>query len=192
MAAFPIHYCGSIGYYQSLLQADHVRFEIHEHFVKQTHRNRVEIMGPNGVQKLVIPTRKTGHKRVMHEVEISYTENWQRKHWKSLEVAYRKSPFFEHYEPFIARFYSTKTESLVEHNIDLINVIFGLLGLKVNYSFTEAYESDVSIDHRASKFTIQDPKPYLQVFSDRFDFIPNLSILDALFCLGPETMHLLK
>ena len=152
----------------------------------------MEILGPNGVQKVVIPTIKTGHRRAMHEVEISYAENWQREHWKSLEAAYRKAPFFEHYEPFIARFYSTKIESLIEYNIDLLNVIFGLLNLSVNYSFTEAYESDVSLDHRTVNFTIPDPKPYLQVFSDRFDFISNLSILDALFCIGLETKHLLN
>lgn len=192
MAVFPIHYCGSIGYYQALVRADEVQFEIHEHFPKQTHRSRMEILGPNGVQKLVIPTQKTGQKRVMKDVRISYAENWQREHWKSLEAAYRNSPFFEHYESEIHDFYTQKTEHLLEFNLEFFEVINKLIKINFNYSLTEGYESLSSVEYRDSAFDLMEPISYMQVFMDRFDFIPNLSILDALFCLGPDTKTLIE
>ena len=98
MSTFPLFYSGSVGYFQSLLAADSVQFEVHEHFIKQTQRNRLEILGPNGRQLLVIPTLKSAGKRTTGNVKISHAENWQKEHWKSLEAAYQRSPYFEFYE----------------------------------------------------------------------------------------------
>ena len=133
MSVFPLFYSGSIGYYQALLNQDSIEFERHEHFVKQTQRNRTEILGPNGRQLLVIPTQKTGNRRKTSEVKISYAENWQKEHWKSLEAAYRRSPFFEFYEHEFQPFYTQKTELLFDHNLKFIRTILRLLKVDIQY-----------------------------------------------------------
>ncbi|MEQ9187367.1 MAG: WbqC family protein [Cryomorphaceae bacterium] len=193
MALFPIVYAGNLSYYRSLIQNDEVVFEAHEHFPKQTYRNRMEVLGPNGLQKLVIPTVKTGSRRTMNTVNISYSENWQKDHWKSLEAAYRRSPYFEFYEDNFQPFYIEKIESLMEFNLSLHQTICSLLSIEVDHRMTSNYEQKVAVDLR--HFSFQEafpPVPYLQVFSDRHPFTPNLSILDALFNLGPQTLSLLR
>jgi len=118
-AIFPVFYAGNIAYYRGLMQSE-VCFEICENFPKQTFRSRMLITGPNGSQLLAIPTVKTGLRRTMKDVKISYAEDWQKDHWKSLEASYRRSPYFEYYEhlffssPFIRRkkkLYSSSTLS---------------------------------------------------------------------------------
>lgn len=192
MAHFAVHYCGSIAYYRALVQAKDITFELHEHFVKQSHRTRMEILSPNGVQKLVIPTLKTGKRRVMNEVRISYSENWQKVHWKGLEAAYRRSPFFEYYEDKFYLFYKEKPELLIDLNMGLHQLFVEFLSIDLDSKFSIEYHTKVEHDYRNCEFDeIGDLEPYLQVFSDRFAFAPNLSILDALFNLGPRTKQIL-
>lgn len=91
---FPICYFAPINYYYYLLQYPHITFDIHEHFVKQTFRNRCQILSPNGVQNLSIPIKSVKKRKTYWNTQISNTENWQILHWRSLEAAYRSSPYF--------------------------------------------------------------------------------------------------
>lgn len=200
MALFAIHFGGNLAYYRALLSADEVVFDIHEHFPKQTFRNRMEILGPNGRHKLVIPTIKKGHRRPMGEVMISYEENWQKDHWKGLEAAYRRSPYFEFYEHRFRPFYEEKTERLVDMNLGMHRLILELCGLELNHRLSDEYHEPKTVDqdyrialNQKRDLTSTSAKSeYLQVFSDRHAFMPNLSVLDALFNLGPSTQEVLK
>ncbi|NQV53673.1 MAG: WbqC family protein [Flavobacteriales bacterium] len=193
MAVFPIFYGGNISYYRALNQAESVLFEVREHFPKQTYRNRIEILSPNGLQKLVIPMLKTGNQRRMDDVSISYAENWQKDHWKSLEAAYRRSPYFEFYEDRFRPFYHQEIESLLSFNLQMHAVITSSLSLDIPHTLTTSYEAEVSTDMRSMAFRENVPETaYLQVFSDRHAFLPNLSMLDALFNLGPQAADLLR
>ena len=192
MAVFPVYYAGNLAYFRALLAADDVVFEVCENFPKQTFRNRMEIVGPNGRQKLVIPTVKTGERRTMGNVQISYAENWQKDHWKSLEAAYRRSPYFEFYEDQLLTFYHSKRHHLLTFNLDFLQVSCSMLHLELPFRTTEVYQAEVTDDQRQTAFDQADHATYLQVFSDRHPFEPNLSILDALFNLGPQATTLLR
>lgn len=193
MPVFPLFYAGNIAYYRALVQADEVCFEQHEFFPKQTYRNRIQVIGPNGLQKLVIPTIKTGERRSMQDVEISYAENWQKDHWKSLEAAYRRSPYFEFYEAYLYPYFKhQKITSLWAFNLGLFETINDLIQLEIKYSITSSYQDEVEHDLRSAGFQSGGAtERYIQVFQDRHPFYPNLSILDALFNLGPQTKALL-
>jgi hypothetical protein len=194
----PTAYFPCILQFALVVQAEGYQLEVHEHFVKQSYRNRCEIYGANGKQKLVIPVKWRNHSP-MHEVKLSYAENWQKLQLKSLESAYRASPFFDYYEEDLKPYFQhQEIETLLDWNRQLEASLFELLMLPIELDETTSYEKTAP-DFRdlispKNKPLIQsiDFPPYLQVFGDRHGFIPNLSILDVLFNLGPESVPYLK
>jgi hypothetical protein len=194
MALFPLYYAGNIAYYQALASAPEITFEVKEHFVKQSYRSRMEIMSPTGLHKLSIPVLKNRTSKSMDQLNISYSEDWQKNHWKGLEAAYRRSPYFEYYEHHFHSFYKEKTERLVDYNLRFHETICALLKINLSHSLSSEYlaKKDVEHDFRGIRFELKQPTKYIQVFADRQAFLPNMSILDALFNLGPQTANLLR
>jgi len=189
-------YLPPVHYFQKIVSAEKVFIEKHEHFVKQTFRNRCRILGANGVQVLSIPLVNTHEKSFITEKKIAYGQNWQRQHWRSIESAYRNSPFFIYYADELKMFYENKFEFLFEYNTELLKTLLMLLKLKKEIHFTENFEKEAKDDLRdMSSYT--EPadlnlKPYTQVFSDKHGFQSNLSIIDLLFNKGPESKDLLN
>lgn len=188
---FPIFYFGPVSYFAKLIQAEDYRFEIHENFPKQTYRNRCYIQGANGKLRLAIPIKHNGN-RVMKDMEISYESNWQKEHFKSLVSAYQSSPYFEYYEDDIHSIFDTQEKFLFDFNLKTIEFINAKLKLELDLSFTPSYEIiDENFDFRNSfdsKSELQTDIPkYMQVFDDKFEFIPDLSILDLLCNKGPKS-----
>lgn len=195
LAVIPVSYFAPVGVYAAMLQAEDVVFEKHENFVKQTVRSRCEIYGANGKQLLSVPVEKRGNHIPISEVRISYKEDWQKIHWRSIVSAYRNSPYFEYYVDAFQPFFESKTELLFELNISLHNVIMKLLKAEHSIVFTEKYSSeygDAILDLRNEKTEIPHISPYNQVFEERYGFIPNLSILDLLFNAGPDALDILR
>lgn len=197
---FPICYFAPINYYYYLLQYPHVTFDIHEHFVKQTFRNRCQILSPNGVQNLSIPIKSVKKRKTYWNTQISNTENWQILHWRSLEAAYRSSPYFEYYEDHFALFFLEKQFDFL-HEITLATheLVAKLIQLPVKHQLSESFVKtpENTDDFRGLMSPSKLPKnleltPYIQVFSDRHPFTTNLSILDLLFNQGPNTLSYLK
>jgi len=190
MEIFPLYYGGNIAFYHALHASTAAVIDVHEHMIKQTLRNRMEILGPNGRQKLVVPTVKTGQRRPFNQVKISYSENWQKDHWKSLEAAYRRSPYFEYYEDQFRPFYQRKTELLVDLNSEMHAVICKIIGLELTIKFSTNYIecATADVDFRIRPFDYPTTDKYTQVFSDRFQFEPNLSALDLIFNVGPRAV----
>jgi len=194
----PTAYFPSILQLALMIQNGSYWLETQEHFVKQSFRNRCEIYGANGKQKLVVPVKWRNHSP-MHKVELSYAENWQKLHWKSFESAYRASPYFDFYEEDFRPFFEQKEiQYLLEWNRQLEQTVCELLELKIELKETESYETCepdyrklISPKNKALTQKLDFP-PYLQVFGDKHGFIPNLSILDLLFNLGPESVTYLK
>ena len=163
-------------------------------YQKQTFRNRTEIYGANGKLKLTIPIvhSKEKERQIDETVVIHYENSWQQKHWKSLENAYRSSPFFEFYEDDLYPFYHQKFEKLMDYNIKLIKMVLHLLNSEVKLLFNEETDDDFD-DLIIAKHGLKKKTPlYHQVFQFKHGFISNLSILDLLFNLGPQSLEYLK
>ena len=193
-------YFGPVNWYAKFFQFKNIVIERHENYIRQSWRNRCRIIGPNGIQDLVVPVHARNHTPVQ-EVEIDYSENWQKRHWGTIKAAYGQSPFFDFYKDKIAEFFTEKkTGYLIEHNTFILQKIFLLLKLNMNFSFTGNFEENPRhiADLRAiisPKTKFQDenfiPIRYPQVFEERHVFVPGLSMLDLLFCCGPESKEIL-
>ncbi len=187
-------YFPPISYFQKIASSDAITLEKHEHFVKQTYRNRCHILGANGVQVLSVPLVNTHRKTLITENQIAYKENWQNQHWRSIESAYRNSPYFIYYENELKVFFEKRSEFLFEHNTKILELLLNLMKIEVNIQFTSSFEKEVEQDHRNSILPKGNShqKSYMQVFGDKHGFQPDLSILDLLFNKGPDSAEYLR
>jgi len=149
-----LQYLAPVQYYAKLCSGHPMLIEQHEHYIKRSYRNRAHILGANGVMRLTIPLKKGKNEgQPIREVQIEYVQKWQQQHWQSIQSAYGKAPFFEHYSDELRPFFEKKYHKPDPH-----------------------YKSI----------------PYAQVFQDKHGFVPNLSVLDLLFCMGSETSLILE
>ncbi|MCK0145129.1 WbqC family protein [Arenibacter sp. F26102] len=193
-------YFPNIANFAAIAQND-VCWEVMDNYQKQTYRNRCFICTDLGKHMLNIPIKHVGNKKGKQrygDVKIDNDYPWQRQHWRTLETAYRTSPFFEFYEDDIAPLYHSTYNSLIDFNLKSIETICECLQIDMPTGITKSYEVDVTdkIDGRflinsKSKFVLEQPE-YVQVFDDRNDFIPNLSVLDLLFNEGTNALTYLK
>ena len=191
-------YLPPVSYFSQLVNAEKIILEQHEHYVKQSYRNRALIYGANGLHPLIIPVRHEGNERKpIKDRKISYDDPWQKIHWRTITSSYRNSPYFEYFEDTFKPFYETKTETLFEFNFLLLKKILEFLQIETETGFTSDYEAKVSDDtidlrnsFNPSERKLNTPK-YNQVFGDRFGFIPDLSIVDLLFNKGMKTKKIL-
>lgn len=193
---FPLFYLPPIHYFTALKQSQgEILLEIHEHFPKQTYRNRASIHSPNGKLDLIVPVERGAEvHRPIKDVRIIYEFNWQRIHWLSLQTSYRSSAFFEFYEDDFAPFYEKKWDFLIDYNQELFTLISRLLKLDFSYTPTTEYkivatELDFRKTIHPKKNLLISASPYYQVFEDRNGFIEKLSIVDLLFNQGPHTRN---
>lgn len=198
-ALLPMFYLPPVAYFTALNQyKPNVLIEKHEHFPKQTYRNRAHIYSPDGMLALVVPVVKGAKVHTpIKEVKISNDFAWQRLHWMSLQSCYRRSAYFEFYEDDFARFYEQRFVNLFDYNEELLNLVLKFLKMPVGFKYTEEYHRDYPElrDFRNTIHPKKDPafeqKPYFQVFEERKGFLKNLSIIDLLFNQGPQSINYL-
>lgn len=196
----PVHYFTKLFAYQQVM------IEQMDHYVKQTYRNRCVIAAPDGPLALTIPTVKPDTEKCpLRDIRISDHGNWRHLHWNALCSAYNHTPYFEYYRDDFAPFYEQKPFTfLVDYNEALIALVCSLIDLTPQLSRTTTYlpPSPTGIDdfreliHPKRPATEVDstfhPVPYYQVFQERLGFLPNLSIVDLLFNMGPESLLVLQ
>ena len=195
MTVLPCCYLAPVSHYSAYYRAEELQLEVCDHFTKQTLRNRCLIDSPSGALALTIPVVRTEGKSLMRDIRISDHGNWRHQHWVALESSYRQSPFFEYYADDFAPFYEKKWEFLADFNEELMALTASLLDIQKPISRTMAYEGqevyepnkpydpNKPYEAHGSHWA---PRPYYQVFASRHGFLPDLSIVDLLFNLGPE------
>ena len=192
------NYFPNIHQFTQIIKANNILFEVSDNYQKQTFRNRTYIYGANGKLGLFIPVIHTHKNReLFKDVKISYESNWMDLHLKSLQSAYRSSPYFEYFEDDFIKLYSKKEKFLVDFNIKCIKLISNLLDLDLDYKISSEYVKKTNdiidlrdLSNARKQKTIETPK-YIQVFESKHGYLNNLSILDLTFSEGPNSVSII-
>lgn len=194
-------YFGSINYINALFHFSNIEFEACESFQKMSFRNRMVVAGSNGLVHLSVPLEKgRDQKKLIRDIRISYSLPWQQQHWRTIESCYNRSPFYEFYRNELEAIYSRQHVFLIDLNREIRDWLWKVLKIPASFSETSEFKHEVltgsaDLRNRWLPKNFQDPFPsitYHQVFEDRIGFQSNLSILDLLFCAGPQSHSLLK
>ncbi len=191
-------YFGPVQWYQKLYRSEAVEIEQWESFQKQTYRNRCLIATTNGVQTLTVPVER--HIETIKDIRISDHGNWRHLHWNALQSAYGESPFLDYYQDDIRPFFEKRWTYLFDFNEEIRQKMCELIDIQPEVGYTKAYAN-----HGDSPHDLRDgirpkhpepdadfvPKPYYQVYQQKHGFLANLSILDLLFNMGPESIFYL-
>lgn len=193
-------YLAPVEYYSKLLTYRQAFIEQHDNYTKQTYRNRCTIASADGPLTLSIPVEKYDSlKCPVKDIRISDHGKWRHLHWTAIVSAYKNSPFFDYYQDDLYPFYEKKWNFLFDYNQELCSLVCSLIDIQPSIQFTTEYHQHLSgendfreIIHPKKDYKLADPdfipKPYYQVFKSRHGFLSNLSIIDLLFNMGPESI----
>ena len=199
-ALIELHYFPPIAYFSALQSVERIIIEKHEHFIKQTYRNRCHILTAQGVEKLVVPLTSKHGKVLISDVRIDYAQKWVNNHWRTIESAYRSAPFFEFYADDVQKVLFKQHTFLYDMNLDLLTICLKWLKLNVTVQESMSYEKTPHLDIIDLRNVIHakkpelyannfKPVPYTQVFGNKF--VAELSLIDLVFCEGPNARNVL-
>jgi hypothetical protein len=189
------HYLPSIEYFTCIQPYDNLQIEVEANYIKQTFRNRCYILGANNTLTLTIPVINGNSKTLMKDIQIDHSQRWLNEHWRSIQSAYGKAPYYEFFSDYFEKSFSQKKRFLLDFNLEMMTICLTLLKQRKNISKTEKFEKVLNndiLDARSlitpketpAKRQIYKPFPYMQVFGK--DFVANLSIIDLLMNEGPN------
>lgn len=194
-------YFPNLRYVSKFIKHNNIIIDIYENFTKQTYRNRCNILTANGISTLTVPVKKNFH-CLMKDIEIDYSEDWQKRHFRSIMSSYKNSAFYDYYIDDFMPFFVIKEKYLVDLNSKILDKVLSIVGIEKNYIFsnefiTESYFADFRASiHPKPQKNITDKDflsiKYIQVFSEKYEFCENLSILDLIFNEGPLAKDNLK
>ena len=199
-------YFGPVQWYQKLNRYDEVLIEHCDNYQKQTYRNRCLIATTNGVQALTVPVsiEERGERREERYIKISDHGNWRHQHWQAIISAYGDSPFFQYYEDDLRPFFTQRWAYLYDFNEAIRQKMCELIDIcpKVNFTTDYLVPSTSHLSELSDFREAINPKhpqadldfisrPYYQVYQGKHGFLPNLSILDLLCNMGPESIYFL-
>jgi hypothetical protein len=197
----PALYFPPVSLFATMATAGELKLEAHEHYQKGSYRNRCYIAGPNGVLRLSVPLLKGKHEQLpVRYTLIAYHDDWPRHHWQSLRTAYGNAPFFEYYADRIKAVLFDRPATLWDLNTAMLRVLLDYWSLPPALAFTDTYRFDYEpgtedlrnrVDTGGPLPASWKPVAYPQVFEEKNGFLENLSVLDLLFCTGPEGRRIL-
>ncbi|MDH4090664.1 MAG: WbqC family protein [Cyclobacteriaceae bacterium] len=200
-ALIETHYLPSIAYFAAIQGVPEITLEKHENYVKQTYRNRCNILSAQGKKNLIVPLTFKHGKVLITDVRVDYGQNWLKNHLRSIQTAYGKAPFFEHYREDLEKALLTKPVYLYDLNYKLLSMCLKWLNLDVTIRESLAYEKLTSNDVLDLRSAIMlkkteniqyfyRPESYQQVFGNTF--AANLSVIDLVFCEGPGAVQVVR
>ena len=193
------HFLPCVEYFCTLALYDNVVIEGHEHFVKQSYRNRCHILTAHGADRFSVPLTAKHGKVSIRSVQIDYGYRWQTNFWRTLHSAYANSPYFEHYKDDLHRELFSGEKYLFDLNQRLLSMCLTWLMWKKEITLSQEYGPTVGQEDLRNAISVKSdfthrsffqPIPYQQVFGKAF--VPNLSILDLVFCTGPDARHIIE
>lgn len=193
-----LHYFPTVECFCELINADEIYLEAYESFQKQTYRTRAIILTATKALNLNVPVSKEGKKGPILDLKINYEEDWVTDHKRSIKTAYGNAPFFEFYSDYFFNVLDKRHANLFELNFELLTICLKLIGVQKQLKKTETYLKNYG-DEISDLRSIYSPKnknmpewqySYYQHFGN--DFVKGISILDLLFCAGPESLSILK
>lgn len=194
MTILPLAYLPSVAWFAHLMRGECI-VDLGEHFVKRSERNRACILAPDGRMELTVHVRHADRPRQpVRDVRIDYSKRWQHQHWGALTASYKGSPYFDHYADLIEPFYRRRYDFLADYNLSLVELLCAQAGLpvpQVSERYVEASATDLDLRPKCKTGPALIAEPYVQVFSDRMPFVPNLSFADLLFAEGPASASVL-
>ena len=200
MTLLPLAYLPNIEYISRIFHSESCIIEQQDNYDKQSYRNRCTILGANGSMSLTVPINKAkGQKVITKDITINYAEDWQHQHWRSIVSAYNNSPYFEFYMDELEPFFKSKDKFLVDFNIKMLEWCLDSVSITKDIALSESFENPgqandyrftIHPKYKGDKKLFASPK-YIQVFSDKFDFTDNLSIIDLIFNEGPNAHSIL-
>ncbi len=196
-----LQYLPPLPYFSAILKSDKVIFETHENFIRQTYRNRCTILTSQGAVDLVIPLKKPQQHVPVTEIKIDNRQKWALRHWKAIQSAYGKAPWFGHYQNELKENLLTEKQYLVEFNLTIIGMCFSFLGYKIMTENTSRYiknypENYLDLRSRIhpkkdmNSLSFYSPVKYIQNFGR--EFVHPLSVIDLIFSEGPESLNVIK
>jgi len=196
-----LHYLPCTQFFSAMLEADEIRLEKNEYYVKQSYRNRCYILGANKVEMLIVPVIDGNKKILVKDMRIDYQQRWYDIHWRTIKAAYGKSPFFEYFADYFQHTLQKKPAFLWDLNFELLTICLKLLQVNKTISLTKNYDKETdssNFDMRglitpkkgAETVILYEPVAYQQNFGN--EFVPNLSVIDLLFCRGNQSLGILK
>ena len=199
---FSTAYFPPIQYFAYMVNSGKIIIETNDNYIKQSYRNRCMVLTPNGIQTLSVPVeRGSFHKVALKDLKIDYSKPWQRNHIRALKTAYNSSAFYEFMKYEVEECIKHKHTFLLDLNMSIIQMLNNLLDLELKYSLSDNFirESPEIIDLRDSIHPKKENEeftrlqtPYFQVFGTPENFAPDLSILDLMFNIGPESSIYLR
>ena len=145
---------------------------------------------------MIIPVSfSSSKKEKLKDIRICYNNNWQKNHLKSIQIAYRSSPYFEFFEDYFIEVFEKKEEFLIDITIKSIAIMFKILEKDLKFKFTSSFQDNYNSDSDFRNLSIRNSKaktnliqPYTQVFETEHGFISNLSIIDLVFNEGLNSL----
>jgi hypothetical protein len=194
-------YFPPVSYFALLVQFGKILIEASEHYRKQSYRNRCLIRGANKIEKLIVPVKHPANHPEIRDIRIDYSTNWFKLHRKALLSAYGKSPFYEFFADDFFHILDKKHRFLFDLNMEILPKCLDLLGIEQELTYANHYiktckpgifdARDLIDPKKPDKNRLFfKPVPYYQVFGK--NFAENLSIIDLLFCEGPNALQIIK